>query len=69
MMPNTEKELCTTVSVLDKNNWPAEIDPLYGEKNLRYLCGKFSVSFSEVKICFRNYKYGHDNINGALKKA
>ena len=28
MMPNTEKELCSAVSVLDKNNWPAEIDPL-----------------------------------------
>ena len=68
MMPNTEKELRTAVSVLDKNNWPAEIDPLYGEQSLRYLCDKFSVSFSEVKICFRNYKDGHDNINGALKK-
>ena len=68
MMPNTGKELCSAVSVLDKNNWPAEIDPLYGEQSLRYLCDKFSVSFSEVKICFRDYKDGHDNINGALKK-
>ena len=35
---------------------------------MRYLCDKFSVSFNEVKICFRDYKDGHDNINGALKK-
>ena len=56
MMTKSATDLCAAVSVMDKNTWPTEIDPQYGEDQVRLLCTKFLVPFSNVKHSVRDYK-------------
>ena len=39
-------------------NWPTELSPEFGEQEVKFLCDKFGLSFSNLKNDFRDYKDG-----------
>ena len=68
MMIESATDLCAAVSVMDKNTWPTEIVPQYGEDQVRLICTKFLVPFSDVKNSFRDYKESAEStMTGSLK--
>ena len=56
LLPESESELRNAVEVLNPNSWPQDMAVEYGEMELRLLCNRFLMSFSEVKNDFRDYK-------------
>lgn len=56
MLPESERALCSSLSVLTPNTWPSDLSPEYGEQDLRIVCTTFMVAFSEVKIDYRTFK-------------
>jgi hypothetical protein len=56
LMPESDKDFCRAVEVLDQSNLPAEMSPEYGEAQVKVLCNKFGFSFSEIKTAFRTFK-------------
>lgn len=56
-MPDSEKDLYNSLACLEPSTWPmGEISPEYGESDIRFLCNKFSLTFSDVKFSYRSYK-------------
>ena len=58
LLPQSEVRLCSAVAVLDSNTWPnvESMSPEYGERELRMLCDKFMLPFSEMKIAYRRFQ-------------
>jgi len=57
LLPDSEKDLCNALAVLDPSTWPKDmISTEYGETEVRLLCDKFSLSFSDIKFSYRIYK-------------
>lgn len=68
MLPESEKSLCSSLSVLNINTWPTDLPIEYGEVDLRILCEKFKLPFSEVKVEYRNFKYSRGvDVGSSLK--
>ena len=59
LLPQSEKALCEATAIIDPSTWPNDLPVEYGENEMRMLCLKFSVSYSETKIAFRAYKDSH----------
>jgi hypothetical protein len=56
LLPASEQKFCSSLAILDPSTWPSEMSPEYGEEDLRRICDKFGVIFSEVKVSFRIFK-------------
>jgi hypothetical protein len=68
LMPESDKDFCRAVDILDKSNLPAEMSPEYGEAQVKLLCNKFGFSFSEIKTAFRTFKDTNGNVVPAVLK-
>ena len=53
LLPEDEKKLSTAVSMLDSTSFSDDMPPESGESNVRLLCMKFSINFSDVKQDYR----------------
>lgn len=56
LIPKADAELCKAVEVLDVNAVASEVSPEFGEQQLRLLCNKFGMPFSETKNAYREFK-------------
>lgn len=56
LLGETEKKLFAAVSVFDPSLLPSEIAPEHGERELKQLCDKFKVGFSDAKEDYRDFK-------------
>lgn len=56
MLPESEKIVYNATEILDSSLWPSDLSADYGENNIRILCLKFRMEFSEVKSAFRDWK-------------
>lgn len=56
LLPAKELEISNAVAILNSANWPTNLSPEFGEKEVNYLCAKFGLSFSDLKNDFRDYK-------------
>jgi len=54
------RDLVTTVT--DKDNYQGLFSPQVGEQELRDLCTKFKLSYSDTKLAFRDFKDSRGNI-------
>jgi hypothetical protein len=58
LLPDSELEISNAVAILNSASWPSTLSPEFGEKEIKYLCTKFGLSFSHLKNDFRDYKDG-----------
>ena len=58
LLPDKEREISNAVEILNVANWPTELSPEFGEQEVKFLCDKFGLSFSNLKNDFRDYKDG-----------
>ena len=65
MLPESERALCSSLSILTPNTWPTDLSPEYGEADLQVVCKAFMMPFSEVKSDYRDFK----DCSGARKGA
>jgi len=56
LLSESEKALCKAVEVLDVAAVANEVPPEYGETELKLLCKKFGLGFSEAKNAYRDFK-------------
>jgi hypothetical protein len=56
LLPQSEKVLISAASAVDSALFPPDLTPEFGETEVRFLCDKFDVSFSDVKQDYREYK-------------
>ena len=56
---NKYKSLLREMCVLEKDYWPAEIPPNYGESEISSLCKRFKLSSSTAINAFRDYMEDH----------
>jgi hypothetical protein len=56
LLPESQRALCAAVAVIDPGRWPVDMSKEYGENEIRYLCNKFSLPFSDIKTEYREFK-------------
>ena len=56
LLPESESELRNAVEALNADSWPQDMAVEYGEVELRLLCDRFLMPFSDVKPDFREYE-------------
>jgi len=54
--------LCKAVEVLDVAAVANEVPPEYGETDLKLLCKKFGLGFSEARNAYRDFKESGDKV-------
>ena len=69
MLPESEKQLCKAVEVIDASTFPSEMSAEYGEQELKGLCTRFSVEFGETKIAYRLFKDSRGSVVQPAMKA
>ena len=62
LLPESEKALCKAVEVLDVTAVANEVPPEYGDTELKLLCKKFGLGFSEAKNAYRDFKESGDKV-------
>ena len=62
LLPDSEKELCNAVKVVDHTYFPQEMSPEFGEVEVRSLCSRFGLDFSAIKHDYREYKDSKGNV-------
>jgi len=56
LLPDKEREISNAVEILNAANWATELSPAFGEQEVKFMCDKFRLSFSNLKHDFRDYK-------------
>ena len=56
LLPDTEQELCNAMLSLDSHSFVENMPPEFGEEDVRKLCDKFCINFSDLKQDYREYK-------------
>src|SRR6218665_2031868 len=56
MQPDAEKELSQATQALDHSLFTSELSPEFGESDVKFMCAKFGLSFSDLKFAYRNFK-------------
>jgi len=67
LQPDKEPEISNAVEILNAANWPTELSPEFNEQEVKFLYDKFGLSFSNLKIDFRDYKHGGGGEQRAVK--
>lgn len=62
MLPDADKELCQAIQALDHSLFPSELSPEFGESDVKFMCAKFGLSFSDLKFAYRDYKDSRGSI-------
>ena len=69
LLPESEKPLCRAAEVLDVATVATPVPPEFGEAQLRTICTKFDLCFSEAKNAYRNLKESAGTVvTDSLKK-
>ena len=69
LLPESEKPLCRAAEVLDVATVTTPVPPEFGEAQLRTICTKFDLCFSEAKNAYRDFKESAGTVvTDSLKK-
>jgi len=69
LLPESEKPLCRAAEVLDVATVVTPVPPEFGETQLRTICIKFDLCFSEAKNAYRDFKESAGTVvTDSLKK-
>lgn len=63
LLPDTEKWLCQAIQSLEPTSFiPSSMFPEFGEADVKLLCSRFNLSFSEIKNDYRDFKDAHGKV-------
>lgn len=69
LMPDSEKSFCRAAEILDSASLLPEQPPEHGESDLRMLCTKFGLPFSDCKTAYREFKASQGKtVHAALRE-
>jgi len=52
LQPDKERENSNAVAIFNEANWPTEQTLEFGEQEVKFMCHKFGLSFSNLKKSF-----------------
>jgi hypothetical protein len=56
MQPDAQKQLSQATQAFDHSLFPSELSPEFGESDVKFVCAKLGLLFSDVKFAFRDFK-------------
>ena len=68
LLPDSEKALYKATEVVDANTWPSALPSEFGDIDVRVLCCKFGLPYSDVKTEYHDYKKRGGDTKSILMK-